>query len=234
MYDNSRNGKVIINHQMFNNFIFLQLFAIGILVFSWVASSEIKGTYEDGVEYIPVTVTYTDSEQYYERRLDGERELRYKNTFRYMVDGINYRKVITDQFHRISVGTQEEWYYNPNDPGVIAPYRSLEEVSIGIQIPWILYGFVQVCAVICLILAMTKEPKQKNNEEKTMQVFDSVFDGPSLVGPEEAWQPEAAFKKYREEMEEFPETDAGREGMVRQEEGMESKTDQYGFHLHQE
>lgn len=137
-------------------FMIPQMFAVIFLIAIVFQHLSAKTTFEEGVEYLPVIVTYEKVDAYTVRDSDGDLETKYDCMYSYVVDGKRYEKEETKSV-RISEGTQMEKYYNPNNPSKISGYRSASEMLEGLKTVWILFGVLQAVAVVFLVLLLRKK-----------------------------------------------------------------------------
>lgn len=103
------------------------IFLLGVL-FIYIGA---RSQFEPGEEYLPVTITYTASEEYTEIYYEDGKKFtrkRYDNSYQYMVDGVQYTGVIEGSSQGAMPGMQEQWYYNPADPNELSQWQSIRDM----------------------------------------------------------------------------------------------------------
>lgn len=169
--DNEEKGivkkgiKSIIVIWLIGGFLFFQIAALVLMLIISVERSEIQDRIEEGVDYLPVAITWTDCQQEKtKKRSNGtwRTETRYYNTYSYIVNGVEYYDTEENVPYSVVVGEQETRYYNPNDPSVISGYRSaqerVEKVN-GIMVP--LRIFFQILAIVSLVILVLLGKKKQ-------------------------------------------------------------------------
>lgn len=139
-------------------FSIFQAFAVIFLLTILFQYLSAKTTFEEGVEYLPITVTYDSVEKYTVKEADGDRTTKYECHYVYEVDGVKYEKT-EDRSTSISEGTQIEKYYNPNNPSKISGYRSAEEMLGTIKAVIVAFGIVEFIAIVFLVLIIRRKRK---------------------------------------------------------------------------
>ncbi len=155
-------------------FLISQAFAIIFLiaiVFMYISA---KTTFEEGIEYLPITVTYDSVESYTKRDSDGDLETQYECHYIYEIDGVQYEKT-EKRSSSISEGTQVEKYYNPNNPSKISGYQSAEEMLEQLGTVKVLFGCTQGIAIIFLVIIILKKRKRiVENREYEEQIRQDI------------------------------------------------------------
>ncbi|MGN0153290.1 MAG: DUF3137 domain-containing protein [Lachnospiraceae bacterium] len=157
-------------------FICCQAFAAMMLLGILIQFISAKTTFEEGVEYQPVTITWTASESYVRTYMeDGEKrtETTYDNSYSYTVDGVEYTGIDYKASHSVTPGSQDTWYYNPNHPEKITEWSSMEEQMGSTKLVCFLFVILQILAIFCLIKMLQKKRQVKLDnrayEEKIRQ-----------------------------------------------------------------
>lgn len=157
-------------------FICCQAFAAMMLLGILIQFVSAKLTFEEGVEYQPVTITWTGSESNVRTYTDeGEKrtETTYDNSFSYTVDGVEYTGIDYKASHSVTLGSQDTWYYNPNHPERITEWSSMEEQMGSTKLVCFLFVILQILAIFCLIKMIQKKRQVKLDnrayEEKIRQ-----------------------------------------------------------------
>ncbi len=146
-------------------FTIFQMFAVMFLLGIIVQYLNAKTTFKDGVEFIPVTITYESVKSYVVKDSDGDRTTKYDCVYSYVVDGKRYEKEVTKSTS-VSVGDQAERYYNPNDPSKIAGYRSAEDMLADLGLVRVLYICFQLIVIVFLFFIIRKKIKRKNEKRE--------------------------------------------------------------------
>lgn len=108
-----------------------------------------KLTFGSGVEYLPVTITWTDSESHKSTYMeDGKKrtKITYYNSYSYTVDGVEYNNTMHVNYS-VTPGNQETWYYNSKDPNKVSTWSSAGDMMGDTMHVWILFGIFQVAAI---------------------------------------------------------------------------------------
>lgn len=160
--DNEEKGivkkgiKSIIVIWLIGGFLFFQIAALVLLSIISVERSEIQDRIEEGVDYLSVTITWTDCRQEKTRKRSHGKlstETRYYNTYSYTVNGVEYYDTVENVPYSVVVGEQETRYYNPNDPNVISGYRSVQERVEKVNGEMVsLCTFFQTLAIVSLVI----------------------------------------------------------------------------------
>lgn len=132
-------------------FIFFQIAALILMLIISAEKSDIQDRMEEGKDYLPVTITWTDSRQ--EKTGTKSTGTRYYNTYSYTVNEVEYYKTLENVPYSVVVGEQETRYYNPDDPSVISGSPSVEgmvERVNGVMIP--LCILFQAAAIVSLVI----------------------------------------------------------------------------------
>lgn len=169
-----RNGKQVSGMEM--GFIICQAVA-GMMLFGiLMVYISAKLTFEKGVEYLPVTITWTDSESHVRTYMkDGKKrmETTYDNSYRYIVDGVEYNHTVDGSSYGVTPGSTDIRYYNPNNPNQISAWSSAEEMMKSTVHVWVLFIIFQIPAVFFKIKIEQKKhlikADHKAYEEKIRQ-----------------------------------------------------------------
>ncbi len=165
-------------------FILFQILAVIFLLSIVFQHISAKTTFEDGIDFLPVVITYDSVESYVVKDSDGDRETKYKCHYIYMVDGKQYERNET-RSTSVSVGDQREVYYNPNNPTEIAGYRNAEEMLGDLGKVKILFTCFQIIAIVFLVLLIRKkitrisqnreyEEQLRCNMERNIAKYESI------------------------------------------------------------
>lgn len=110
--------------------------------------------FEPGEEYVPVTITYTESEKYTETYIEDGKErtrARYNNSYYYIVDGVQYDGQVEHSLYGIVSGDQAVKYYNPQDPGELSDWQSIGDVMRQARGTAVAAFILEVLAVVFYI-----------------------------------------------------------------------------------
>lgn len=159
-----KNAALALRFGIFFGFFCSQFIALVILLFFFITYGTADEEYEDGVEYLPVAVTWTNSEENVEtyKVRNGKNITRtrtrtvYSNYCSYTVNGTEYTKCLEKQSESVTPGTQETWYYNPNNPTMISQYSSMKEQMASVNYLWIFFGIFQILAIVLIVLFVKK------------------------------------------------------------------------------
>lgn len=163
-----------------------------------------RGTYEPGAAYQPVTITYTNSIE--ERYMDAEgyQHTRYTNIFQYEVNGVSYSYTANNQVSGAVRGSQEIWYYNPNNPEQIGDSPSYEQASRSHKGLLYVYVVIQIIAIFVLIITCKFNKPEVNGgtwNRYSDARWDSVLREPDWYEPEEQKQDEQDVEAWDTEKE---------------------------------
>lgn len=132
--------------------------------------------FKSGVEYLPVTITYTKSEERIETyREDGKERTRYRydNSYYYVIDGVRYNGQMKDSYYSVVSGEQEIRYYNPEDPNELSYYQSVRDMmrdAKGVAVAAVIF---EILAIVSKIASGKKkrlmQQKEKAYEETIRQ-----------------------------------------------------------------
>lgn len=161
-----RGGKQVTGVEMaymgFQGIAFVLL--LGILI-QFVAA---KLTFESGVEYLPVTITWTDSESYTSTYMEDGKErtkTTYDNSYSYTVDGVEYNNTIEGDSYSVTPGSQVTRYYNPDDPNEISEWRSAGDMMGATKHVWVFFAIFQLTAIVFKIKIEKKKRLIKLDNE---------------------------------------------------------------------
>lgn len=145
---------------------------LGVLMEFIAASIE----FEPGEKYLPVTITYTKSDERIETYMEDGKErtrYRYDNSYYYIVDGVRYEGQTKDSGQSVCSGEQEIRYYNPDDPNELSYYQSMGDMmgeAKGVAIAAVIF---EAGAIFFLIMTRNKKrrllQRDKDYEESIRQ-----------------------------------------------------------------
>lgn len=179
-------GKQVSGMEM--GFICCQGIAFVLLLGILIQFISAKLTFESGVEYLPVTITWTDSESYVSTyREDGKERTKttYDNAYSYTVDGVEYNRTIPGVSYSVTPGNQETWYYNPNDPNKISEWSSAGDMMGATAHVWIFFVLLQLAAIFFKIKVEQKkrlikadknayEEKIRQDIQKNREIYSTL------------------------------------------------------------
>ncbi|MDE7367601.1 MAG: DUF3592 domain-containing protein, partial [Lachnospiraceae bacterium] len=167
-------GKSVTGIEM--GFVVCQALALMMLLGVLMSFISARLQFEPGEEYLPVTITYTKSEEHIETYMDdGKIRTRYSydNSYYYEVDGVRYNGQVKDSVLSVSPGEQTIKYYNPKDPNELSAYHSLGDAmgeAKGVAVAAVIF---EVGAVIFFIKIRNKKrrflQRDKDYEESIRQ-----------------------------------------------------------------
>ncbi len=189
------NGKRVSGIEM--GFIICQALAGMMLLGILMQFISAKLTFEAGVEYLPVTITWTGSESRISTYMeDGKEQTKttYDNSYCYTVNGVEYNDTVAGSRYSVTPGSQRTWYYNPNDPREISEWSSAEEMMGGTTHVWVIFVIFQILAIFFLIKVQQKknmikadqkiyEERIRRDIEKNKEIYRSlnrVIDGEKI------------------------------------------------------
>lgn len=170
----SGNGKKVTGVEF--GFICCQAFAL-MMLFSIVIYGIIaKNTFKGGIEFLPVTITWTQSKDYETTYMeDGKTRTKteYDNYYSYTVDGVEYSDAEYNASYGVTPGAQDIRYYNPKDPSQISFYQSFWNQMAETKTICIFFIILQIAAIIFKVKVEQKKRKIKDDrvsyEEKIRQ-----------------------------------------------------------------
>lgn len=171
-------GKSVTGIEM--GFIICQALALMMLLGVLMAYIAARADFEPGEEYLPVTITYTKSEERIETYMEDGKErtrYRYDNSYYYEVDGVRYDGQVKDSARSVSPGEQAIKYYNPKDPNELSAYQSLSDEmgeTKGVAVAAVIF---EAGAVVFLIMIRNKKrrflQRDKDYEESIRQDIET-------------------------------------------------------------
>ncbi len=160
------NGKQVTGVEM--GFICCQGIAFVLLVGILIQFVAAKLTFESGVEYLPVTITWTDSKSYTSTYMEDGKErtkTTYDNSYSYTVDGVEYNNTIKGDSYNVTPGSRATRYYNPNDPNKISEWSSAGDMMGATKHVWVFFGILQLAAIVFKIKIEQKKRLIKLDNE---------------------------------------------------------------------
>lgn len=160
------NGKQVTGVEM--AFICCQGIAFVLLVGILIQFVAAKLTFESGVEYLPVTITWTDSKSYTSTYMEDGKErtkTTYDNSYSYTVDGVEYNNTIKGDSYSVTPGSRATRYYNPNDPNKISEWSSAKDMMGATKHVWVFFGILQLAAIVFKIKIEQKKRRIRVDNE---------------------------------------------------------------------
>lgn len=124
--------------------------------------------FKSGIEYLPVTITYTKSEERIETyREDGKERTRYRydNSYYYVIDGVRYNGQMKDSYYSVVSGEQEIRYYNPEDPNELSYYQSVRDMMRDTKGAAIAVVIFEILAIVSKIISGKKKRLMKQKQK---------------------------------------------------------------------
>lgn len=145
-------------------FMFFQFLAVMMMLFLLIQFIAARATFEPGVEYQPVTISWQYSisrDRTYVSNGETCIETVYDNFYKYTVNGIEYEGMYPEANESVVPGSKDTWYYNPNNPEKISKWSSMEEQMKSVNLLWILLFVFQILAILCIVLMIRKSRRGK-------------------------------------------------------------------------